>query len=179
MWWSRTLGPGLRRGDHAWVKRALAATLLFGVVACGFQLRGSPVVGIKTLSVTQVGGSQVASEIRRTLSAGPTRLVSNPAEAEAHLRILREAREKSVYTLTGQGRVYEFQLRLVVRYELTIPKVEDPVIAPMEVEARRLITYVESAPIAKEAEEEILYKDMQVDLSRQILRHIAVVRGTI
>jgi len=158
--------------------RALLAAVILLAAGCGFQLRGDPAVGLKTLAVTQVGGSQVAAEIRRTLSAGPTR-VASPADAEAHLRILREAREKSVYTLTGQGRVYEFQLRLVVRYELTVPKVEEPVIAPMEVEARRIITYAESAPIAKEAEEELLYKDMQVDLARQMLRHVAAVKRTL
>ena len=146
------------------------------LASCGFQLRGDPAVGIKTLTVTQVGGSQVAAEIRRTLATGPTRLVPIPGEAEAHLRILREAREKSIFTLTGAGRVYEFQLKLVVQYQLTVPRIEDPVIAPIEIEARRLITYVESAPIAKEAEEELLFKDMQVDLARQILRHIAAVK---
>ena len=66
--------------------------------------------------------------------------------------------------------------RLAVRYQLTVPGREEPVIAPTEIEARRLITYVESAPIAKEAEEQLLYKDMQVDLARQILRHIAAVK---
>jgi LPS-assembly lipoprotein len=154
----------------------LATALLLLVTSCGFQLRGDPAVGIRTLSVSQVGGSQVAAEIRRTLSAGPTKLVPIPGEAEAHLRILNEVREKSVYTLTGAGRVYEFQLRLAVRYQLTVPGREEPAIAPMEIEARRLITYVESAPIAKEAEEQLLYRDMQVDLSRQILRHIAAVK---
>ena len=144
--------------------------------SCGFQLRGDPAADIKTLTVTQVGTSQVAAEIRRALSTGRTRLLTNPNEAEAHLRILRESREKSVYTLTGAGRVYEFQLRLVVGYQLTVPKVETPVIAPTEIEARRLVTYVESAPIAKEAEEELLYKDMQSDLARQILRHISAVK---
>lgn len=158
--------------------KSFAAALLLPLLltACGFQLRGDPAVGIKTLTVTQVGGSQVAAEIRRTLSTGPTRLVPIPGEAEAHLRILQEAREKSVFTLTGAGRVYEFQLRLVVKYQLTMPGREDPVIAPTDIEARRLITYVESAPIAKEAEEQLLYKDMQVDLARQILRHIAAVK---
>jgi LPS-assembly lipoprotein len=146
------------------------------LASCGFQLRGDPAVGIKTLTVTQAGASQVAAEIRRTLSTGPTRLVPIPGEAEAHLRILQEAREKSIYTLTGAGRVYEFQLRLAVRYQLTVPKMEEPLIASTEIEARRLVTYVESAPIAKEAEEELLYKDMQVDLARQILRHIAAVK---
>jgi LPS-assembly lipoprotein len=157
-------------------RKLLAAGLIVALAGCGFQLRGDPAVGIKTLTVTNAGASQVAAEIRRTLSTGPTRLVPIPGEAEAHLRILREAREKSVYTLTGAGRVYEFQLRLVVRYQLTMAKMEEPLIAPTEVEARRLITYVESAPIAKEAEEELLYKDMQVDLARQILRHIAAVQ---
>ena len=146
------------------------------VAACGFQLRGDPVVGIRSLSVSQAGGSQVAAEIRRTLATGPTRLVAPPGEAEAHLRILKEEREKSVYTLTGSGRVYEFQLRLVVNYQVAVPKREDPVIAPTQIEARRLITYAESAPIAKEAEEQLLYKDMQVDLARQILRHIAAMK---
>jgi LPS-assembly lipoprotein len=126
--------------------------------------------------VTQDAASHVAAEIRRTLSGGPTRLVAAPKDAEAHLRILREAREKTIYTLTGAGRVYEFQLRLVVRYQVTVPRIEDPVIAAIEIEARRLITYAEAAPIAKEAEEELLYKDMQVDLARQILRHVSAVK---
>src|SRR5258706_2091208 len=154
----------------------LAPLACLCLLSCGFQLRGDPAVGIKTLTVTQVGGSQVAAEIRRTLSTGPTRLVPIPGEAEAHLRILQEVREKSIYTLSGAGRVYEFQLRLAVRYQLTVPKMEEPLIASTEIEARRLVTYVESAPIAKEAEEELLYKDMQVDLARQILRHIAAVK---
>jgi len=158
--------------SRSWLP-ALAGLLL---AACGFQLRGDVGVDLKTMNVTQVGGSQVAAEIRRTLSTGATRVVNPPEEAEAHLRILREVREKSIYTLTGAGRVYEYQLRLAVQYQLTVPKQEAPVIAPTEVEARRLVTYVESAPIAKEAEEEVLYKDMQADLARQILRRIAAAR---
>jgi len=155
----------------------LAAATLLLISSCGFQLRGDPAVGMRTMTVTQASGSQVAAEIRRTLAAGPTKLVPIPGEAEAHLRILNETREKTVYTLTGAGRVYEHQLRLAVRYQLTVPGREEPAIAPTEVEARRLITYSESAPIAKEAEEQLLYRDMQVDLARQILRQVAAARA--
>ena len=154
----------------------LATASLLALASCGFQLRGDPAVGIRTMSVTQAGGSNVAAEIRRTLSTGPTKLVPIPGEAEAHLRVLNEAREKTVYTLTGAGRVYEHQLRLAVRYQLTVPGREEPAIPPTDVEARRLLTYSESAPIAKEAEEQLLYKDMQSDLARQILRHVAAVK---
>jgi LPS-assembly lipoprotein len=158
-----------------WSSRACLLPVLL-LISCGFQLRGDPAVGIRTLSVTQAAGSNVAAEIRRTLAAGPTKLVPIPGEAEAHLRVLTEAREKTVHTLTGAGRVYEHQLRLAVRYQLTVPGREEPAIPPTDIEARRLLTYSESAPIAKEVEEQLLYKDMQSDLARQILRHVAAVK---
>lgn len=146
----------------------------FLATSCGFQLRGDPAVGIKALHLSTVPGSGVYGELRRALSSGSTKLVPRPTEAQAHLRILSEAREKNVYTITGTGRVYEFQLRLVVRYDLVVPGRELPLIPPTETEARRVITYSETAPIAKEAEEQLLYKDMQVELAGRILRQIAL-----
>lgn len=158
------------------MSRALLLSLLLLATACGFQLRGEPTVGLKTLQVSSVGGSQVAAEIRRTLATGPTRVVTNPKDAEAQLRILQEVRDKSVATITGTGTVYEFELKLTVRYELTVPGREIPLIAPTETVAKRLITYSASAPIAKEAEEQLLYKDMQVELAGRMLRHVGVAR---
>lgn len=150
--------------------------MLFGPVSCGFHLRGDPEVGIKKLYISSVGPSLVQADIRRTLAAGPTRLVATAAESEAHLHILHEARTKTVYSITGTGSVYEFQLRLVVRYELLVPGRDEPVIPPTEIETRRLITYNPAAPTAKEAEEQLLFKNMQLDLGRQILEHIAAAK---
>jgi LPS-assembly lipoprotein len=155
---------------------ALLAGMTILVASCGFQLRGDPEVGLKKLFISSVGVSQVAVEIRHFLAAGPTRLVTNAAESEANLQILQETREKTVFTITGTGRVYEFQLRLLVRYEMRVPGREEPVIPSTEIETRRLITYSETAPTAKEAEEALLFKDMQQDLARQILRHVAAVK---
>jgi LPS-assembly lipoprotein len=152
-----------------WIAVATAVALS----GCGFQLRGNPAVGLKTLYVP---GGGVAQEIRRTLVAGPTRVVNTPAGAEAMLRIITEARDKTVHTITGTGRVYEFELRLGVRFELVVPGREIPVIAPTEIVARRLITYSEAAPTAKEAEELLLFKDMQAELADRILRQVAVAR---
>jgi LPS-assembly lipoprotein len=142
--------------------------------ACGFQLRGDPAVGLKSLYVTTAVPSQVAADIRRALAGGPTRVVASPADAAAHLRVLAESRDKQVHTITGTGRVYEFELRLAVRYEVVVPGRELPLIPPTEAQTRRLITYSETAPIAKEAEEQLLFKDMQVELAGRILRQIAV-----
>src|SRR4051812_26006069 len=135
-----------------WVAALAAMTIL--LASCGFQLRGEPAVGLKTLFVP---GGGVAQEIRRTLSSGPTRVVNNAAEGEAHLRILSETREKQVHTITAQGRVFEFELRLIIRYDMMVPGREAPVLPPTELIARRLVTYNEAAPIAKEAEEQLLF----------------------
>ncbi len=149
------------------------------LAGCGFQLRGDPEVGIRKLYISSVGASAVVGDIRRVLATGPTRMVTTPAEAEAHVRILQEEREKNVATITGSGRVYEYQLTLRVRYELVVPGRDEPVIPPTRLEARRLISYSETAPTAKEAEEQLLYKDMQLDLAHQILRQIAAARHAI
>ncbi|MGZ5590023.1 MAG: LPS-assembly lipoprotein LptE [Usitatibacter sp.] len=133
-------------------------------------------MGIKKLFISSVGPSAVQADIRRALAVGPTRIVATAAESEAHLHVLQETREKTVSTITGTGRVYEFQLRLLVRYELLVPGREEPVIPPTEIETRRVITYNETAPTAKEAEEQLLFKDMQLDLARQILRHVAAAK---
>ena len=65
-----------------------------------------------------------------------------------------------------------------MRYELTIPGREEPVIPPTDIETRRLVTYSPTAPTAKEAEEQLLYKDMQLELAQSILRNVAAVTRT-
>jgi LPS-assembly lipoprotein len=161
-----------------WWSSLLLACALF-LASCGFQLRGDSSMGLKSLHVATVGSSGVSTEIKRMLATGPTKLVPTAKDAQANLRILGEGREKAVYTITGAGRVYEFQLRLAVRYELVVPGRELPVIAPTEIEARRVITYSETAPIAKEAEEQLLYKDMQAEIAGRILRQVSLAQRDI
>jgi LPS-assembly lipoprotein len=156
---------------------AVAAALLSVALAgCGFQLRGDSPTGLKSLYVSNDVPSQVALDVRRALASSPTVVMRAPANAEAHLRILTENREKTIYTITGAGRVYEFQLRLIVTYQMNLPGREDPVIPTSEIDVRREVTYSETAPLAKEAEENLLYRDMVADAAGQILRRIAAVR---
>ena len=155
--------------------RVTVAALL--LASCGFQLRGDPAVGLKTINVIAVSGAPgTLQEVKRMLATGPTKVVNDVKDAEAQLRFLEERRDKMVHTITGSGRVYDFQLRLTVRYDVLIPGHETPLVEPTEVIATRLLTYSESAPTAKEAEEQLLYKDMQADIAGRILRHIAVVK---
>jgi LPS-assembly lipoprotein len=63
-----------------------------------------------------------------------------------------------------------------VRYQMTVPGRDDPIIPPTETVSRRLLTYSEAAPIAKEAEEQLLFKDMQLEIADRILRQVSIAR---
>jgi LPS-assembly lipoprotein len=147
--------------------------VVFVLAGCGFQLRGEPSTGLKTIFVP---GGGVAQEIRRTLSGGATKVMPTATGAEATLNILAETRDKQVHTITGSGRVYEFELRLVVRFDMRVPGREEAVIPATEVISRRIITYSEAAPTAKETEELLLFRDMQIEIADRILRQVAVAR---
>jgi LPS-assembly lipoprotein len=144
--------------------------------ACGFQLRGEAATGLKSIYVSTAAPSQVAVEIRRKLSGSSTKLATAPKDAEASLRILSESTEKTIQSLTGAGRVFDYRLRLKVGYQVT-DAAEKPLIEPTEIELWRIVTYSESAPLAKEAEELSLYVDMRAEAASRILRRIAVVRA--
>lgn len=133
-------------------------------------------MALKSIHVSTVGASAVATEVRRRITASPTKLSPTLKDAQAHLRINAETPEKSILTLTGAGRVYEFQLRLRVEYQLA-DAAGNLLVEPTQVEIRRNLTYSESAPLAKEAEEAQLQADMRQEAAALILRRIAIATG--
>jgi LPS-assembly lipoprotein len=89
---------------------------------------------------------------------------------------MQELREKSIVGTTSTGQVREFQLRLRVKFRVrTLQGVE--LIAPTEVVLQRDISFNETAVLAKESEEILLYRDMQSDLVQQLLRRVAAIKS--
>jgi len=153
-----------------------AAIAALAAAGCGFQLRGEATTGLRSIHVSAAVPSQVAVEVRRQLSGGPTKLVASVKESEAHVRILSESTEKLIQSLTGTGRVFDYQLRLRVEFQVT-DAAEKVLVAPAEIGLQRVISYSETAPLAKEAEERLLYDEMRAEAATRILRRIAVVRA--
>ncbi len=152
----------------------LASGLLAG---CGFALRNSPNFAFDTVAVTPEQSVGVAAELARYLGDKLRPVV--PAEGQtgpqAVIEVIQELREKSIVGLTATGQVREFQLRLRVKFRVrTLQGVE--LIAPTEVVLQRDISFNETAVLAKESEEILLYRDMQSDLVQQLLRRIAAIK---
>jgi len=155
--------------------KALAAFLAAVLVAgCGFHLRGSSTVPCETLYIPNAK-SGVALEMKRNIEAGTNaKVVDDPKVADAILELTGEAREKVILSLTGTGRVREFRLRYRVSYRVHDGKGNEYV-PPTLVQLSRDVTYNDADILAKEAEEQLLFRDMQSDLVQQVLRRLASV----
>lgn len=155
---------------------AAAAALLAG---CGFQLRQAPEFAFDSIVVGAPANSPLANELRRNLaSTGKLQLLA-PAQqmqADVVLDLLQEQREKVVVGLNASGQVREFQLRTRIRFRLRTPQGRE-LIADTELLQQRDISFNESAVLAKESEENLLYRDMQTDLVQQLMRRLAAIKA--
>jgi len=157
---------------------APGSILLLG--ACGFQLRGAPELAFRSLYVAVAESSSLGNELKRNLaSLGTLELITDPARqagAEAVLDILADQREKTVVGVNASGQVREFQLRVRLRFRLRTPQGRE-LIPDTEMLLQRDISFNESAVLAKEAEEGLMYRDMQSDIVQQLIRRLAAVRA--
>ena len=161
-------------------RAALALTTALMLSACGFQLRGAngqSSLPFKTIYIGIAENSPLGIELRRNIRAsGDTAIVSDPKEAQAIIEVLNESREKATLTLNTQGRIREYSLYYKLRFRVKDSK-EKELLAPTEITLKRDISFNESQVIAKEKEEEMLYRDMQSDLVQQILRRLAALKA--
>jgi LPS-assembly lipoprotein len=166
------------------------AALLAG---CGFELRKAPDFAFDTITINAPPSSPLANELLRNLQAGgnvkattavvpsalPPRSTASAVAAMGPngviLDLVQERREKVVVSLNSTGQVREFQLRSRVNFKLRTPQGKE--LIPMtELAQQRDISFNEAAVLAKEAEEALLYRDMQTDLVQQLLRRLAALK---
>ena len=164
-----------------WSSSVIRSIVLLGafglLTACGFHLRGEYNVPFSSVFLSTTGASQVAVTLRRELNNSPTKLMPSAKDAEAQLNITGEKRERIILSLSGAGRVREYQLKVYVRYQLVDSK-GAVAIPTSEIQLQRIMTYDDSQVIAKQQEEAMLYKDMEQDAANQILRRIAAIKRT-
>ena len=142
------------------------------LAGCGFHLRGTAEVPFQTLYVPNAT-SGIALDLKRNVQAGTqAKVVDDAKQAEAILVFSDEAREKNILSLNAQGRVREFQLRYRVGFRMHDGKGGD-YIPQTQIALTRDITFNDSDVLAKEAEEQLLFRDMQNDMVQQIMRRLA------
>ena len=165
------------------MQRRTCLTLLtlspaLGLTGCGFALRKAPNFAFKSLFSPFSEGSLLGTELKRSLeSGGNVRVITDARQidqADVILDVLQDQREKTVVAINASGQVREFQLRIRFSFKLRSAKGID-LIPTTEILQQRDISFNESAVLAKESEEGLLYREMQSDIIQQIMRRLAAV----
>lgn len=157
-------------------RSALAVLGTAAFAGCGFELRRAPELRFRTIALAGFAPkSPLAAELRAQLGTSPTTLVvESPLQAQVVLESLSDGREKSVVASTAFGEVRELQLRSRFSFRLRTPQGRE-LIPATEIALSRDMSYRESAALAKELEEESLYRAMQNDIAAQVMRRLASV----
>ena len=139
---------------------------------CGFQLRRTEGIPFASLYVDAPAGGLVAQRIITAIKAsGSTKVAASAAEADAVLKLGGERRTKVILSLSGSGLVTEYRLGLKMGYTV-IGKNQRTLAEPEEIELTRDMTYNASIVLAKGAEENLLYRDMEETVAKRILRRL-------
>ena len=158
----------------------LAALAAAGPLAgCGFHLREAPVFAFRSVYLNGPPASTFVAELRRNLAAGSGLVVSRDVvdrdKSDVILNVLQDQRERVVLGYNTSGQVREFQLRVRIRFDLRTP--DDREILPStELLLQQDQSYDETLALAKEQEAQLIYRNLQTDVVRQILRRLAAVR---
>lgn len=152
------------------------ALLCIPLSGCGFQLRGAANLPFDTLYVQAPVGSQFAVQFKRVVIAGSaTRVVNTAKEAAATLVVVTELREKTILSLSGGGRVREFQLRYRLSYRM-LDKNAVEILPVAEIALTRDFSFNDQDALSKESEEALLFRDMQNDAVQQLVRRLQVAK---
>ena len=156
-----------------------ASLALVSLSGCGFALRKAPDFAFSTLFSGVPESSALGVELKRRLQAtGKVKVITDVrllSQAQVVFEVQADQREKVVLSLTTAGQVREFQLRLRFVFRLRTVGGKE-LIAPTEITLQRDISFNESAVLAKETEEALLYRDMQSDVVQQVMRRLAAVK---
>ena len=153
--------------------RALVILLIALLPGCGFHLRGTADLPFKTLYLPASSVPGIALDLKRNIQAGTqTEVVHDLKTAQAVLEFTQELRDRLILSLAATGRVREYQLRYQVSFRVHDGKGAE-FVPTSTLLLTRDITYADSDVLSKEAEEQLLYRDMQTDMVQLIMRRLA------
>jgi LPS-assembly lipoprotein len=157
----------------------LFCAALLALAGCGFGLRQPANYAFSSLYSSVAPNSPLGIELQRQLQAGgQLRYITDAAqlkEAEVLLDVFGEQRTKTVVGVSATGQVREFQLRLNLKFRVRT-QLGKELIPETELVQQRTMSYSEAFALSKEAEEAMLYRNMQSDMVQQILRRLAAIR---
>lgn len=152
------------------MRRLILCLFIALLAGCGFHLRGQVALPYSTLHISGPSATSVSNSLKRVLRSSGVRLVDRQEDAELTLVILSDVREKSILSLSAAGRAQEYELRQRLSYRIITAG--EPDLPAGEILSQRSISFNDAQVLAKESEENLLYRDMENDVVQQLLRRL-------
>jgi LPS-assembly lipoprotein len=157
-------------------RRLITTVAAAALMGCGFELRQTPTLPMRSIALVGFSKtSPLAVALKHELERAGVALRDNPAQAEAVFDTLADAREKSVAASTAAGQVREVTLRVRLRFRVATPAGQ-LLLPASDLLLTRDMSYNETAALAKQQEELLLYRAMEDDIVAQVLRRLSSIK---
>ncbi len=125
----------------------------------------------KSLYLKAPAETAFVEDLRRTLKAAKIGMAPSADQADLVLEVVSEQATKQILSLSGAGRVQEYQLFYRVSLRAYDSKQVDWLPAE-EISLSRIMSYDDTLILAKQQEEATLFKDMRSDAVAQAVRRL-------
>ncbi len=150
--------------------------LITSLIGCGFHLRGAADLPFRTIFI-QGNTLVISKNLNKTLHTNGVKVVETADNAEMLLEMVGEESEKRILSLSGKGKVNEFELYYRVHYRTKLAGAE--LWSPVQtIEARRDFSFSDANLLAKQAEEKRLNENMQSDVISGIMRRLSTLKSS-
>ena len=125
----------------------------------------------------QANNPSTTLDIKRRIEASSKTIVLNsPGDAQATLDIIQARHKKVILSVSGTGRVREYQLRYFLSFRVLDRK--GSVIVPVtKIRVNRVLPFSDSAFLSSQMEEQMLVKEMQKDAILKMMDRLGKVNS--
>lgn len=155
----------------------VTCNLLLLLTGCGFKLRGSLVepLSLPDIYLQSAQRSNLLNNLRTAIQQTKTTVVDSEAHAKLILTITRESKSRRILSVSTAGKVEEYELHYAVSFNV-VDNQGQSVLADQSIGLDRAYKFDDSDVLAKDVEAEFLYRDMQRDLVRSMMRRLQAIK---
>ena len=166
--------PFLRLEPSLPIRRLVLLAVLSScalLAACGFKLKGVTPLPFDTLYTNIAENSAFGAAMRRAITAASpnTRIVADPADAEARLIQLANNQRLRELSIDADGRVEEYELNLEFVFQL-VDSAGHLIMPPTTLRTTRELPYDDTMVQAKQSEITDVFQQMQQSMVDRVLR---------
>ena len=145
------------------------------LLSCGFHLRGLSSMPFESLYI-QASNPSVTIDIKRRIEASSkTAVLDSQKDAQAILVIESAELQKKILSVSGTGRVREYQLRYTISFRVNDQRGRE-IVPDTKVEVNRVLPYSDSAILSAGAEEEMLLRNMKKNALLKLMDRLGKVK---